>query len=231
MRRPLRQFLRALIGLSADRSLRRGLDGIRVGGLAAAQQHLALGPCLFAATHVSWWDGLVVRHLGGQLGADQRVLVDAKRMEDFAFFASFDCLPLDRQGRMGARATLRAVQAHLDGPQKAVWVFPQGRQMPTSIRPLGLQPGAVWMAKHTGATVMPVALDYRFLEAPQPAAFVEFGPPLTDPSTDDLHDALVRGLQRIDERSSQQLPAHPPDLATRAISWLWNQTAPGGKHG
>lgn len=231
MRSWVQSLVRFIAAGSAGRSLHRGLDGVHVAGLERTQEALKAGPCVFAATHVSWWDGLVVRELGARLGSDQRILVDAHRMRQFSFFSAFDCLPVDRSGLTTARPAMRAAEEHLAGPGTAVWVFPQGRQLPTSIRPLRLQKGALWMAKKTGASLVPVALDYRFLESPKPAAFVDFGRPLDRPTMDSLHEALVQGLHRIDERSSVQLPAHPPDLATRALGWLWTQSAQGERHG
>lgn len=227
----VQSLVRFIAASGARRSLQRGLGGVHVAGLDRAQQALGAGPCIFAATHVSWWDGLIVRELGARLDSNQRILVDAHRMKQFSFFSAFDCLALDRSGLTSARPAIRAVEEHLAGPGTAVWVFPQGRQLPTSIRPLRLQKGALWMAKKTGACLIPVALDYRFLESPKPAAFVDFGSPLAPLTQERLHEALVQGLHRIDERSSVQLPAYPPDLPTRALGWLWNQTAKGERHG
>jgi 1-acyl-sn-glycerol-3-phosphate acyltransferase len=179
----------------ARRMVARGLDGVWVQGLAAARELAARKPVLFCATHVAWWDALVLLPVDGALRTESHVLMDATQLARLPYFGPIGAIGVDRANPMRLLRSFRAAEHAVDGPGRALWVFPQGRQRPSHLRPLGLQRGYDALARRTGATVIPVALTYAFREAPQPAALLSFGAPV---SPDGLESALEAGLARID---------------------------------
>lgn len=172
------------------RALSRRFDGVHVRGLHHVRALAARGPLIFAANHVSWWDGVLMLHLSEALGLRARFLMDAGNLARMPYARTLGAIGLEPG--LAARAGLREALRGLTSPGDAVWIFPQGRQRPASVRPLGLQPGVTWLARR-GAPVVPVALTYGWREAPVPAAIVAFGPAVP---AHDLETALVTELDR-----------------------------------
>lgn len=175
--------------------LRRDLDGVWVAGLDELRDELARGAVVLAATHGSWWDGLVLIELDRALGRSTRVLMDAANLAAAPYLARVGALPLDRSSPARMRAGLRLGLDWLEAPGRGLWVFPQGRQRPHHLRPLGLQRGFELLASRTEGKVVPVALGYGFREASVPAAVVVFGAPV--PAAE-LEPALEQGLAQVD---------------------------------
>lgn len=179
--------------------LPRALDGVWVDGLERARSACAAGPVVFCATHVGFWDGLVLLPVDEALGTDSYALMDAAQLARLPFFSAIGAVPLDRTSSATMRRGLLAAAALLDRPGRALWVFPQGRHRPPHLRPLGLGRGHALLARRTGATVVPVALSYGFRASPSPAAVLSFGQPLVRADdVDELEAALVDGLDRAD---------------------------------
>ncbi len=206
----------ALGAAYARRRFARDLDGFFVAGLDVARAHCATGPVILAPTHSSWWDPLALLILDAALATDGRALMDATNLRRLPFFGAVGALPLHRGGSPGAlRRDLARAVAHLDGPGKTLWIFPQGRQRPTALRPLGIEPGLRLLARQSGATVLPVALTYGFREAERPSAVARFSTPLPprDPALlEAVEQALIAGLDEahalLDQRGlwGAQLP-------------------------
>lgn len=186
---------RSVFGAYVRWRIRRGLDGLWVRGLEHALGAMERGPVVLAPTHVSWWDGMLLFPLDDALGRRGRVWMDAENLTKHRFFRPLGALPLDRSGSAGLRRSVREASTWLSGPGRALWVFPQGKQTPSWIRPLELHPGAAFVARHTRATLLPVGLSYGFREAPVPAAVVSVGPPV-DP--EHLEGGLLRELAATD---------------------------------
>jgi 1-acyl-sn-glycerol-3-phosphate acyltransferase len=204
---------RRLARAVARRHVARGLDGVWVRGLDQARDTLARGPVVFAATHVAWWDGLVVSVVDDALGGDGRAWVDATNLGRVAFLRALGGLPVHRGDPSRLRADLRTAAAHLDRPGRSLWIFPQGAQRPAWWRPLGVSGGAAAVARLAGATILPVALTYVFREAPVPGAYLDVGRPVVG---DGLEPALVEGLGRIDAFVATGAPPFEPVVASRA---------------
>jgi 1-acyl-sn-glycerol-3-phosphate acyltransferase len=202
-----RGLFRRLAGAYVRNKLHRELDGVWVRGLDAARALTDVGPVILAANHVSWWDSLLVVALDDALGTRGRALMDAQNLDRLPFFGWLGALPLDRASPQTVRADLHAAARTLKGGGDALWIFPQGRQRPAHMRPLDLKGGVHALAERSGAVVVPVALDYPWGRAPQPAAMVDFGDPLVATERDSflrrLDQRLVAGLGRIDQASEQ----------------------------
>ena len=228
------------------RRVSRDLEGLWVSGLEPARRLLAQGPVLFAANHVAWWDPMLLVLLDEALASEGYALMDAGNLARLPFFGWLGALPLGRGE--AARTDLAAAAAQLRGPGRALWIFPQGRQRPAHLRPLGLKAGVMALAEQSGVPVLPVSLQYAFREAERPAALVHFGEarPASAPARELLpwlEEALVSGLDTIDafvdrhEGTFDPLVAPPAastqeGLGARVLSWLGSgPPALGDLHG
>ena len=222
-----RPWMLQLARMIARRRLGWAFDGVWVHGLSQARELAASRPVLFCATHVGWWDGLLLLPVDEALGTEGAVLMDAAQLARLPFFASLGAVGLDRRVPATLRRGLRDAAARLDRPSRALWVFPQGRQRPPHLRPLGLQRGYRLLARLSGAAIVPVAITYAFREAAQPSALVSFEAPVADA---DLDAGLIAGLDRIDRfvdegvgEFASLVPSRNarPDhgLATRMLAW------------
>lgn len=182
------RFVRAIL----RRSLRRGISALRVDGF---ERLSAPGPLLLCANHVSFHDGLIVAWLSRSL-PDARVLMRADQLRRAPLLRWAGAIGVDDDARDGARA-LRFAARFLDRPGRALWLFPQGRLRPQWARPLDFRGGAGFIARRSGATLLPVSLHYEPGEREQPEAWVRIGPP-TGPAS--LERAVEQGLDAIRAR-------------------------------
>lgn len=201
---------RALLALARPyirRRLRRAFDGVFVEGRDRVREIAAREPLLVAANHVCWWDALTILALDESLGIESHCLMDAENLARMPFFGWVGAVPLDRSSPRSSVRDLKSAMRVVDRPGRALWIFPQGRQRPAHIRPLGLEPGVAWLANRAEASVVPLSLNYQFRETPQPTIVASFGHPIPPPrrSSDDksawlahLERALIEGLERGD---------------------------------
>ena len=168
------------------------------------------------------------------LGGESFCLMDADNLRRLPFFGWVGAVPLDRSSPKRALVDMKAAASLLDRPGRVVWIFPQGRQRPSHLRPLELQPGVRWLRKVSGARVLPMSLTYAFRQAPEPAALASFGSPFSAEAGDllpRLEDDLIAGLTRIDRfvdvgegAFDEVVAGHSRDadgpLAGRLLSWF-----------
>lgn len=225
----LSRSFRGLFQRYTHRLLARSLDGVFVAGLEEARQELSNGPRILAANHVGRWDTLLVLRLEAELGGEGRALMDAANLRNFAFFRPLGAIPLDRSNPLASRAGMRAAREGLQNPGDHLWIFPQGRQRPQEIRPLGLQPGIRLLGR---VPVIPVSVSYHFRDTFQPAAYVSFGAPIQEEDLlPALEAALLSGLSRnlaaVESPDGAYRPLIPApsvpavDAPTRALSSFW----------
>ncbi len=213
--------------------LARNFDGVFVAGLEEAKMQIQKGPVLFAANHRSRWDAMLLVCLDEALGGGGAVLMDAENLGRFSFFRALGAIALDRRQAASTRRGLRRGQDHLTKTGSSLWIFPQGRQRPAELRPMGLHRGVELLAR--GVTTIPVSFSFQFRETFQQCIMVRFGAPLADLAT--LEAALVAGqLQAAGDVDQGQMqgysplvPAPPPqsiDLPTRMLSAFWDWFLP-----
>lgn len=193
--------LRALARRYARGRLGREFDGLYVQGLSHARALLQREPVIVAATHVSWWDPLVAIELDALLAGEGYCLMDADNLAHHAYFALVGALPLRRGPLKQSLADMRAAAALLNRPGRALWIFPQGRQRPSRVRPFGLQPGVLWLSRASGARILPLAFTYAYREAPKPAILASFAPPIEAGATSvlvTLEERFATALGRVD---------------------------------
>ncbi len=206
-----RAWLMPFVRRYVDFRLARAFEGVFVAGLDEARAALADGPAVIAANHVAWWDPLLATALDARLSCEGFALMDAESLSRLWFFGAIGALPLRRDSARAARADLAAAATRLCGPRRALWIFPQGKQRPSHLRPLGLAGGVAWLAEHTRAVTLPLSISYLYREAPEPAIFATFGAPLRFTSRraflGDLERALELGLDRNDAAATGSQPS------------------------
>lgn len=223
-------LFRWAFGRYARRRISRGLDGLWVAGLERAQQLLQDRPVVFAATHVAWWDGLLLLPLDDALGQAGRVWMDAANLQRMPYFARLGALPLDRSSPPALKRSVEGALSWLQRPGRSLWIFPQGQQRPPWLRPLVLAPGAGKLAKRAGAHLVPVGLQYGFRQAPAPSAVLSFGAPVSLETPGSLEDGLLQQLDFTDrfflDGQSDFFPLVPGRVQgtehkiwARALSW------------
>lgn len=183
------------------RKLRLQFDGMLIEGLAQTRRSAERAPLIIAPNHVAWWDPLVALHLDALLGTEGYCLMDEDNLSRFPFFGWVGGLPLARGAGRRTLAHMQAAVQLLKRPGCAVWIFPQGRQRPAHLRPLAPASGVSWLSRASGASVVPLALDYQYRQAPEPAILVSFGTPIATGATPlvaQLERAWTAGLARID---------------------------------
>ena len=226
--------------------LRTRLEAVYVCGLERLR-HLPGQPApICAATHPSWWDGILYAWVRAHLQPGARVLTEQATTDRLPFLAAIGAIPIDRASALTARAGLRAARAALAAGQP-VWIFPQGRIRPNSLRPLGIEGGfrllarplpdpgvapgqAPSQAPPQAPPILPVAIHIGFRSSPLPVVFIHVGAPVP---ADGLEAALCEGLDRAERFLDTGAgdfrplfrPAPPADpsrqYGSRLLSWGW----------
>lgn len=227
----------------------RQLDGVWIRGLENASYAAAEGPIILAANHVCWWDGQIMLILHQVLGLDAKFLVNADNVDRLSFLAPLGAIPLDRSTISTTMEAMETAARWLTGPRKSVWLFPQGRFRPTHVRPLGIHRGVAVLHKWSdGAPIVPVAMQYGYLDNHLPACAILIGEPLRgrERLAERLEEALTQQLDELTtwfdtpERREEMAPfvrsmvvpieRRPGAMfylyTSAAVRWLWRRVVP-----
>jgi 1-acyl-sn-glycerol-3-phosphate acyltransferase len=177
---------------------RRYLDGVYVKNLETVQAAVREGPVILAGNHVCWWDGQLLLVVQKALAVEGRFLVNQTSIDRLSFIAGIGGLGVDRSSVSATLASLERAASWVAAPGRALWIFPQGRYRPQSVRPLGLQKGVRVLAKLSGVPVVPVALSYHYLDQHLPAVVIAFGEPIV---------GQERLVERLDAALTAELDA------------------------
>jgi len=199
-----RHWVVSLARRYARRTLRQRFDGVYAHGVDEARALNAKGPVIFACTHVCWWDAFALVMADAALDSDGGVLMDDVNLRRLPFMGAIGAIPLATDGGARVRRQLQAAVSALLAPRRgapaSLWIFPQGRQRASHLRPLGFQSGLRLLAGRAGVPVVPVALSYPWREAAAPSVALRFMAPIT-PSTSlvaDVEASVIDGLNATD---------------------------------
>lgn len=225
------RFLR-LFSVAVRARVRRTFARVEVTGFEAVREGLRTHSVIAVSNHVSYWDAMFLMLLARRLSptpAYAWMHLDTLRQRPF--FARLGAFGVQRHDPQDAAAALRYAARLLRSDPALLWIFPQGDEAPESQRPLGFAPGAAMLARLAPeATLVPVAIHYRFASEPAPLMRVRFGPTLAGEARTDAaaHERVVTTL--LDALSSS--PADGlgawvsrgsvlgPSRAERLLSWL-----------
>jgi 1-acyl-sn-glycerol-3-phosphate acyltransferase len=221
---------------------------LRAHGLDRARALAAGAPLLVVSNHTSWWDPLVILHASRHLlGADGHALMDAKNLRRLPFFALVGAFGVDLDDAGDGAAAIRYAARLLDRPGRLVWIFPQGREVPVTVRPLGFRPGSAEIARVAKrAVTIPAALRYEHAGTEKPDLYLSFGEPLPaerDPAKGRAaqEQAVAAEMERIERAVRGEegfVDAHRErggeDLASRALALFTSRalrtpSLPGGR--
>jgi 1-acyl-sn-glycerol-3-phosphate acyltransferase len=217
-----------------EKRIAKSLQRVEVRGLEALRGHLAAGPVVLVSNHQSYWDVMIGIWLVHRvLAADPYGMMDAANLRRLPFFTRIGVFGVERGEKGLGRESLTYAAGLLDRPGRVVWIFPQGDERPSTLRPLGFRRGAaVVAAAAPGARVVPLALRYELGKTELPYAWLDFGPALA-PTGDVGRDrdaqeaAVVAGLDRIDahlcrtrDAGFEVLHRARPSRAARLAEWV-----------
>lgn len=130
------------------------------------------GPLILAPNHRSYLDPLVV----GSLISRRPIFMMTAKYYDAKFFGSIyrmaRCIVVEREGD-NRRALREAEKVLQEG--RALVIFPEGTISPTG-ELMELQPGCAWLARRTGAPVIPVHLSGTREALPRDSMRLRFVP-------------------------------------------------------
>ncbi|MCM3747735.1 lysophospholipid acyltransferase family protein [Paenibacillus pasadenensis] len=173
-------------------------------------------PVLYAANHVSWWDGLVLFQLTERLTrSDPYILMDERGLRQYPFFRRLGAFSVNRERPRDVLAALTYAEQRLRSGCP-VWIFPQGAITPPELS-VEAQNGIGQLLCRLGAAeVRPVTLHYVLGDHQKPAATVKAGRPLTldwsGLSRAEAASLVADRLQNQAEEHRRELAEHPlPD--------------------
>ena len=191
----------------------------------------AARPLVICTNHSNWWDGfsaaLTLPLFRGRrlyLAQSETLLALYRPLRWLGAFG------LDIHG--SPLAGLRYAVRLLEDPRNAVWMFPQGVLVPQWV-PIATKPGALWLARQSGALVLPVAFRYEWMVESRPSLFIHCGQAL---EPDAPNRALAHALQTLFDAIAPTLtpavdlsgyhPLFPPRRSMNKVWERWTQCGP-----
>lgn len=190
---------------------------VRVGGFEGWQDWLRSTspyPLVWFGNHQTWWDGLLDFSLTRHFGMDNRLMMEARNLRQFAFFQKCGVFGVELDSPRGrADGLLHAVRLLNDGaPRRCLILYPHGRLThPWEDPPF--QPGLEAVLKRSSrATALPVWREMHFGAHELPTVDIQLGQPLPPEvmrDTPALHQALQDArnalITRLEDHNSEHI--------------------------
>lgn len=160
--------------------IRRRFHSVHIEGQEILESLSPL-PKIFCLNHSSWWDGLIAYFLSRLFRFDGYCMMEEKQLSKLRPFTWIGAFSVVRENPREAAISIKyAVKILTAAPNRALWIFPQGRILPNDVRPIEVSGGAVKIAeKCLPCEIIPVALRYEFLGSYKPSIFVSVGPAIS----------------------------------------------------
>ncbi|MFO0678581.1 MAG: lysophospholipid acyltransferase family protein [Polyangiaceae bacterium] len=201
--------------------LRRSFSRFAVAGLERTRALVAAGPFVVVSNHSAWWDPLVALHVCHDLlGAEGHAWMDAGNLARLSFFQRIGAFGVDRADPSDGARGIRHAARLLRAPGRVVWVFPQGKERPVAVRPLGFEKGAFAVARVAKVPVVPVAIDYAFGALETPEIHVAFGEPR--PAPRDVATACSEAERDVEALLGTIVSARDGDGSASSFTSLWS---------
>ena len=212
-------------------AMRRRFYGVYVRGWQHIEQASASArPLVICANHSNWWDGFSAALLLPFFPGRRLYLAQSEDLlKLYRPFRWLGVFGLDIHG--SPLAGLRyALELLLGDSRVAIWLFPQGVLVPQWL-PIKVKPGAFWLARRSGALVLPMAFRYEWMVESRPSLFICCGEPLEPDASD---ETLARTMQALfDSVGSTLLPV---DLSgyrclfkpRRSMNKVWERATRSG---
>ncbi len=163
-------------------SLRRGFSTIRL--KVTTGPHLPPPapdldrPAIYYLNHSSWWDGYLVYLLGRKVwGGEGYLMMDEDLLRKYRFFTLAGAFSIDRHHPRRAVESLNYIAEILQGgPNRSLWLFPQGETRANTRRPLHFHTGLAAVARKLPSCYLyPVAIHLDYFTAQHPEALLNVG--------------------------------------------------------
>lgn len=181
------------------RSLKRSLRGVYLRG------ELIPPPFVLAMNHHSYFDGHFVWLIFRHLGVRGSLLISEENLRAFPVLEAAGALSTNR-----LREALRRLRAG-----EPVGIFPEGEMRPAG-PPGEIKPGAIWLAKRAGVTILPVASRVWLRGYEHPEGFLLVGSPV-HPDLEKLRASLQALLHELDEIFAATHPRKLPPGFTPVV--------------
>ena len=202
--------------------MRRRFYGVFLRG----QEHLAAHDpgrsVLLCANHTNWWDGFAAALMAPFLPGRAIYLAQYEKL--LAHYPPLRWLGVFGLERGGPEAipSLRYALRLLAAPPTALWIFPQGVLLP-QWQPIVARRGTLWLARRTGAHVVPIVFRFEWMTESRPSLFIRCGPPLpanADEAT--LSRAMQTLYDAIDPADFRHdTPLFHPQLSLNKLWEVW----------
>jgi 1-acyl-sn-glycerol-3-phosphate acyltransferase len=163
--------------------------------------------------HPGWWDPLIGYFLHGRFlgGRTAYAPIDHTALEQYRVFRKLGFYGVDLNSLEGAKQFLAITRELLTNPANAIWITPGGQFADVRTKTT-LQPGLGHVAATaSGATLLPIAVEYTFWEERTAEALIEFGRPIR---TQAYEMCKEDWLAELEQRLADTLAS----LAAKAIS-------------
>ena len=139
--------------------------------------------CVFYATHMNWWDGIVGYNLMRRAFKVRRVRMMIEEMNRFPLFSLAGAFPINKASAQEAMKSLKYIVDDMNASDMGLWIFPQGIVRPPNNRPIEFQTGLAYIGqniakKHGGVNLIPVAVNYTFLREDRPECLAVVSEPI-----------------------------------------------------
>lgn len=202
--------------------LKRAFSGLYVSIAPSTLRlrHDTADPIIFCMTHSGWFDGHIAAVLNKRVFKhDAYLMMEEPNLARYFFFTWAGVFGIDRDHPRNALASIHYISDILkSGPNKALWMFPQGIMRHPDARPIKAFGGAANIARRVdGCYIVPVAIRYDFTVDQAPGAFVRIGPPIISNAnmTRDSRE-VTQELGEALEVEADQLHSDVTEYNTRA---------------
>ncbi len=155
-------------------------------------------PVVACVNHSNWWDGFVLYVLSARVlpARDIYLAMEERNLRRYPFFRWMGCFGVDLEGPRAALPGVRyAVRLLAGDARRLAWVFVQGKLLPAD-RPVTAKPGALLLARRSGAQMLPLTIRYEWLLESRPSIVVRIGAPHV-PDAGTTAETVAAGLNTL----------------------------------
>ena len=175
---------------------------VYVFGLNQAIDSCSARGAVFAPNHVAYWDSALFALLSSQISNRAFIFMSAENLKKYSFLRWCGVLPMDLKRPRYAVQQIQNLHHLLDVDEPTqFWIFPQGKQQPSHIRPLCFKKGVGIMSNSLNIPIIPLSIQYTYQDDfEKPFAYVHFNHSLSpNAGIIDIENAVHQGLYQIDE--------------------------------
>ena len=178
--------------------LRRNFAQIYVENMEMAQHISVKTGAIFALNQVSNWDLNLFFELSELLSKHAYIFTPEPQLKHQSYLRWCGAIPLNVETPRLAQAQIRQTHKLCAEPTQ-FWMFPQHRPYSTHKSTLNFQPEIALLSSHLELPVIPVAIQYLYMDSEKPIVYVSFQEPLPHHcSVADMENSIKRGFTTID---------------------------------